>query len=439
VIKKPNKRLEEEQMKKFFVVALAMLFVAGVVAEVAAEDKLKLSGTYRARAWYKDNLENYDDGDDSDEEQYFDQRLRIQGRITAAEGITANFRFDFSEVTWGLNTSTSRGAQGGWNRGTRDDYRSNVHVDRAFGRWDREMYTLSVGQAFAGVSLNGGLYSSNQFGVIFRLKTPVVVDFIYNKLDENGSRTDNDIGGVSTEDTDLFAGQATYKRDNWSVGVAAATFVDNSPTDDSPWGASIFGTATFGPLALQGQADFFGGDLGNRDYKGTQLWLNGQYSVMPNLYVGAHVWWADSHDESAGDRQITGLSDGGDPVRFADLGPFEGDILPFEDLAAYCGGAVQTTPEFDPSGQSSGAIGGTIYAGWRFMEPLLLAGQYVYVAPSSTSRTVLNKAQVIGLQLSYDFLPKTTLAGAWNWSLPDVDNLSSDAANVLVARIQMKF
>jgi len=422
-------------MKKFCIIVLAVLFVAGIVSEVVAEDRLKLSGAFRARAWYWDNNENFNDNNNADELQYFDQRMRVQAVITAAEGVTANLRFDFSEAQWGQQTSTSRGAQGGWNRA--DVGRPTFQVDRAFGRWDRDLFTLSVGQAFAAVSLNEGLYAGNQFGAILRLKLPVVLDFVYSKNSENGGLTDNDINGVDTEDTDLFAAQANFKRDNWSAGVAGAMFNDNSNTDDSPWGFSFFGTADFGPLALKGQLDYFGGDRGSTDYKGTQIWVNGQFQIMPTLFVGAHVWWAN--DQSGGDRQITGLSDAGDPVRFADLGPFEGDILPLENLAAYCGGEVQTTPEFDPSGQSAGAIGGTIYAGWRFMEPLFLEGQYLYVAPNSTSRTVLNKVQVVGLQLSYDFLPNTTLAGAWNWTLPDVDNISSDASNILVARIQMTF
>lgn len=421
-------------MKKFCVIVLAVLFVAGIVSEVVAEDRLKLSGAFRARAWYWENAEDYDNNNDADKLQYFDQRLRIAGRITAAEGISANFRVDLSEAQWGQQTGTSRGGGSGWNRANPGT--PTIQVDRANVRIDREMFTLSVGLDYPGIGLDGNLYSSNQFGAIFRLKTPVVFDLIYNKLDENSSLTDTDIAGVNTEDTDLFGAQANYKRDNWSAGIGGAMFNDNSNVDDSPWGIAIWGASNFGPLDVSAELSFFGGSVGNTDYKGTQIYANGQYNIMSNLFVGAHIWWAQSQD--GGDRQITGLSDGGDPLGFADLGPFYTDILPLEGLNDLLG-ARQVTPEFDPSGQSAGAIGGTIYGGWRFMEPLLLEAQYLYVTPEDSGQTPLNYVNLVGLCLTYDWMPNTKLAGAWNWHLPDIDNMQSDAANILVGRIEMTF
>jgi uncharacterized membrane protein len=116
-----------EQMKKLSIM-LAMLLVVCFAVSAVAEDRLSLSGAFRARAWYKDNLTTADSDDKSDRLQYWDSRFRVAAKIAIVEGITGNLRFDFSENTWGLTTNRSRR----WQRGEAAQGERNFHVDRAY-------------------------------------------------------------------------------------------------------------------------------------------------------------------------------------------------------------------------------------------------------------------------------------------------------------------
>ena len=85
-------------MKKLLVVFLVLAFAAPVIP-VMADDTLELSGSMRVRAW-SDTNSNYSD-DDNRDLAYWDQRLRMQGVINAADGVKAVFRVDLAEDTWG--------------------------------------------------------------------------------------------------------------------------------------------------------------------------------------------------------------------------------------------------------------------------------------------------------------------------------------------------
>ena len=88
-------------MKKLSMM-LALLLVVCFVTGAAAEDRLKWTGAYRARAWYKDSNSDFDSDDNSDRLYYVDQRLRNQITITVADGITAVARFDLGELEAGI-------------------------------------------------------------------------------------------------------------------------------------------------------------------------------------------------------------------------------------------------------------------------------------------------------------------------------------------------
>ena len=81
-------------MSKFLKIMIVLLTIAAVAAPVMAEDRLSLNGEMRVRGWY------IDDGGDSTD-SFMDQRLRIGGKLSVAEGVSITFRFDETEATWG--------------------------------------------------------------------------------------------------------------------------------------------------------------------------------------------------------------------------------------------------------------------------------------------------------------------------------------------------
>ena len=426
-------------MKKLFVLLLALSFVAGLFTTVYAEDRISLDGSYRVRAWYRDNYTDFDDNNNDDELYYWDQRFRLGGKIQVAEGISAHFRVDIAEVQWGQQTTTNRG----WNRpaASNADGDRHIQVDRAYARWEKDFWILSVGQAFTSFG-NQMVVDQNQFGFIARFKLPMVIDLVYSKIDESGSRNDDG----NQDDIDFFGGQATYKADNWDVGLLAAAINDNTDTNNSPFVVGLFGGFTYGMWAAKAEADFFGGDAGPRpdgtpgtaDAKGSQIYADVKANIMPNLYAGVEGFYAASF--TAGDeRQITGLTDSGSFVP-SDWGSgFHTLLAPLDNLGAALGGTNATLPFLDPSGASSGAAGFSIYGNWRFMDKWQLRGKYLYTTPEDSKNNNLDNVNVVNVGLIWDCLPNTTARVGYNYVGANTDSGAADLdeAQALMGMLQL--
>lgn len=417
-------------MKKLTMM-LALLLVVCFATGAIAEDRLSWSGAYRARGWYNENSSDFDSSDDTDRNQYIDQRFRVQMRVAIADGIDGTVRIDFGEVTWGLNTTGSRN----WARpDDSTDSDAAFQLDRSYVRINKEMFTLVVGQQF--MSLGKAVaWSSNQFGANLRVKLPVDLYGQYAKIDESGSR--NDESANDSKDVDFWGGQAVYKQEGWSVGALGALISDQSTTDNSPYVFGIFGDATWGAFALEGAANFFGGDNGAQDVFGSQGWLGGKYTITPAFWLGLDGWYAGSTN-NANKTQRTALGSGGSWEK-SDLGPFNADIIPIGGVAGAVGGTGKIHPEFDPAGTDSGAIGGVLSAGYRIIEPLNATAAILYVVPESTNNTILNSVTSANIFLNYDWYENTQVAGGYVWTGIDADGVTSDAANILVIRLQLKW
>jgi hypothetical protein len=423
-----SKETGGKQMKKLSII-LALLLVVCFVSGAIAEDRLKWSGAYRARAFYKDNLDDFNDDDNSDRQYYVDQRFRVQMRLGIADGIDGTLRMDFSEAQWGQGTTGSRN----WARATHDN--NMLQVDRAYVRINKEMFTLVVGQQFMALG-KSMIWDSQQFGVNVRVKLPVDLYGQWAKIDENGALTDEAFN--NSEDVDFWGGQAVYTQEGWKVGIHAATIQDNEETDDSPYVFGIQGDATWGAFMLQGEADFFGGDAGGgNDYMGSQIWLGGKYTVTPAFWMGLDAWYAASTSDAT-ETQITGLG-GVQSWNMSEIGPFNADLLVLSGIAGAVGGVAKNHAEFDPAGTNSGAVGGVLSAGYRVIEPLELTGALLWVSPESTSNTILNSAFTGNIFLNYDWYENTQVAAGYIYTSIDADGGSTDGAHLLALRLQLKF
>ena len=429
-----SKETGGEQMKKLSMM-LALLLVVCFATGAVAEDRLKWSGAYRARAWYNDSNSDFDTDDNTDRLYYIDQRMRIQMRLGISDGIDATVRMDLAEVTWGLNTTGSRN----WARatGSADGNNFQFQLDRAYVRINKEMFTLVVGQQFMALG-KSMIWDSQQFGVNFRVKLPVDLYFQYAKVSESGSQTDEAFN--NSEDVDFFGGQALYKKETWGAGIHAASINDNSDTDNSPYVFGFQGDATFGALMIQGEADFFGGDApgaAGQDYFGTQIWLGGKYTVTPAFWMGLDGWYAEGKKDLT-ETQITGLG-GVQSWNMSEIGPFNADILVLSGIAGAVGGTAKNHAEFDPAGVGGGALGGVLSGGYRVIEPLELTAALLYVTPDETANTTLNSAFTGNIFLNYDWYENTQVAVGYVYTSIDTDGPSTDGSNIVVGRLQLKF
>jgi len=449
-------------MKKLLVVLIATAFVFGLVAQSAiAEDRLELSGQVRARAWSKENTDSYGTGlmagdleaasagleqTDADELKYWDQRFRMAAKITPADGVSGNLRFDFAEGTWG-NTPDWDGSR---------YTTSELQVDRAYLEVNKGIVMVRAGQQFFGLG-NNYAYDNQATGLLFQIKTPVVISLVYTKEDEGGGLTDDD--DLGTEDVDHYAIDLGYATDAFSVNVFYGVQKDGSdgtPADPcvEPNMFGAMGKASFGPINVLAELNVFGGEIDygpgteSTDFTGTQLYADVNMRVNEMFLVGVDLVYSDGVDieDDLGDEiKITQLNatNSFGSTRYADRGPFTTDIHLLDAnfagtgssvLDAYTGGDI-----FDPLGLQGGAMGGGPYVVVTPIEGLNFYANFMYLKAAEDE--LIDNTTVYNLAAEYMLTQNTTLAAQYSVASvdDDIEGFDIDDLKALVARIQITF
>ena len=436
-------------MKRLLIVLLAFALVAGLFTVAAAEDKLSLSGSMRVRAWDLENYSDYDDNGAADELANWDQRLRIGGALKANDAVSAHFRLDFAEDSWGSDN---------WGGSRYND--SELQVDRAYMQIVQDLYTLKAGQLYQGA---GQLivYDNNTTGITATIKTPVIIDLHYAKLSENGSNRDerftasevadyddhtthppdlaaNEVDvDYDAEDLDAYVLQGTFKADTFSVGAFFAAIEDSTDADLSASAFGLFGTVALGPINLLAEIDVFDGDASpTQEYMGEQLYLNAEWK-MDALIIGGDIYYAAGADTNGSEVQLPSLGRfyGGDWNDFqpATYGAFMADYQPTP-------GKIH-----DFTGDSAGVVGLSLYAKYMFMEKFTVWGQLAYLEPEEDNNTQYDDMTVVNLSASWDFVDNASLAVLYSTTLVTTSSAGlipapkDDAATRLGARMQIKF
>lgn len=403
-------------MKKLLLVAVALVFTFGLIADVAvADERVSLKGQMRVRAWAKDNLDDFDDDNAADEDQYIDQRMRVQTTIKAAEGVKAVIRTDFSEGTWGLGWASHR-----YKAGTNAQFQ----VDRAYMDITKGIVNLKAGQHYMGL---GALQvvDNNATGVTLTINPkPVSVKFMYTKEDEGGDRNDEE----GNEDVDSLALNVGVKNDGFKADIFGAMIMDDTAAEDEPFVVGINAWANMGAAKVGGELAFFGGDKGaTTDYTGTQLWLNAEAKLSDMVKLGADFVYSTGSDD-ANEEKITYLG----PTNFGDFN-LE-DRGPFNTFFATFG--VDTV--FDPTGEGAGAIGAGAYGEISVSEALTLYAQLMYLTTDEDD--VADVDVLLGnLGLAYKIMSKTTLAAQYHYVSPDADGEDLDAGMGLGVMLKIGF
>jgi hypothetical protein len=407
-------------MKKLLVLLMVLAFVAPAMA--VADDTLDLSGAMRVRAWTVNNSD-YSDDDEADL-NYWDQRLRIQGVISPADGVKAVFRIDLAEDTWGGDN---------W-EGSRYGSGSELQVDRAYLDVTKGMVNIKAGQQYMGLG-NNFAYDDNATGVQITLKTPVAVRLGYNKRDENGSTNDSEDGN---EDVDRYFIDLGYKTDAFSVNLFYAAQQDGvDDSKDEPTLLGVMGKFAVGPANVMAELNSFGGSykdgLGDDiDYVGLQFIADVSMKFSDALTAGVNLIYSSGEDEDDQEK-ITKFAGAFGSAAYSDLGPFNTDIMPLggDDV-------------FDPASTDSGAMGAGVYVNFMPMEGLTLSGQYVYltaVEDGTDSRPDgFDSGYVFGVGVAYTITQNATLAAEYlmaDWDTIEDEDI--EALNVMVARIEVAF
>ena len=298
-------------MRKLLVALLALGLVFAFTAPAFAVDA-DFSGYYRLRGFWFNN-EKASDGKLRDggkkaggqeNRAFYDQRLRVQMVFNVAEGLSVTSRFHAMDRVWG-----------DWERvnvtpDTQGYQKDNIYWHRAYITAKTDIGKFDVGYQQGGVW--GTVFGDTEADGRARVKYtgvfgPWIAIALWEKFDENdGFLTTN----VSDEDFDAYAVAGIYK---WDGGEAGLLFyyLDNKENPDQKttnWLPLPYFKATFGPLYLEGEFVYYGGetdrDVGkDSDWKGKAWYLYGKFNMGP-AYVGAQYAFREGDDPTTTDVEL---------------------------------------------------------------------------------------------------------------------------------------
>ena len=420
-------------MKKFLVAFIAVAFVIGLVANTAvADDRLSLSGEMRVRAWSKDNYDFDTESEDAFNEKFWDQRFRMMAVISPADGVKGVLRFDFAEDHWGSDN---------W-AGVRYNETSELQVDRAYLDVTRGILNIKAGQQYIGLG-NSIAYDAQATGLVFTINTPVVVTAGFVKASENGSKSDEEIGGNDREDTDQYVLDVSYKTDAFKIGAFYAMQTDGRDGDDNPEPTvmGLYGKFAIGPVNFWGEFNSFGGSYNSTvDYTGMQLYLEPSIALNDQLTLGANVVYSDGTAEDD-ELKITRMPNAYfGSWNASDYGAFNTDITP---LACPITGVPDGVAGdvFDPAGTQAGAMGLGIFAKFVPVEDWTLYGQVMYLQAVEDDRNgEFSDATIFNVSAEYQLVKNCAVAVGYNYTnLEADDDVETDTAQCMVARLNITF
>ncbi len=357
-------------MSRILKVMIALLAIAAIATPVMAEDRLSLAGQMRVRGWHIDAGDNISDGDTA---TFGDQRFRLGGKLSVAEGVSITFRTDITESVWGTTGSGNgfgsgrSGANQQWDRAHIDLEKNNMH--------------LRAGQQL--IVLGGSGFDSQDNGLTFNLKGDIPFTVFY-MMDNNG-------GSVFAQDSFWYGARVGHGTDLYAANLFAVNqnsgtnaFVGGNNEEDV-WVIGATADFNFNPMKLKSEIEYFTGDANSDvDAVGFNLFLDLSMAVDEAMTFGGQFYYGmgtDKNDET----QYTVLGNrfnGWDPLNEVGTG-LSNEVItngrPF-NLATSAGvNTALVANGFDPV--STGVIGGRLYGLFKVSDALNLGGSVFYGVP----------------------------------------------------------
>lgn len=397
-------------MKKLLTAILFNICAVMLIVPSYADDRVSLYGLFWVRAF--DNT-----AFDGTEKSFIDQRLRLGTKINIADDVYVEMRADYGEGVWGQDYT------GGLVTRPRNSMQNTIDIERGFVHIDKEMWSLRVGQQFVGLGICEVL-DANAVGAKLKLKLPVETSLIYLKDTENGSVNDDG----DNDDVDFFGVNFGYSGDNFTADLFGATEVDGTDTDDSPLMIGLYATGSLGMVNLSGELDFATGDTddGDTDYVGTQLYLQGDININEAFSLGAELFYAMGADDD--EIQLTGINDWGS------FTPMAWNTPPATYITAF----YNWNSPFDPTGDSAGVQGASLYGKLIVMNGLSLGGKAGYFEPEDDGKTTTDDITIFNAWVAYELATNTEISVTYLYSDYD-DPQYADEKQVLVAQLQVSF
>lgn len=320
-------------MKKLLVLALASVSILSSIPSLHAAD-VKFSGEFRVRAFYAENVDDFNDDASPDDQQAFsDERFRLRTNVTSgiASGVIALDITNGTGATTEVATFQNAGSLGAGSGNTRLGTAGFGHsynvvgVREAYLKFQFPMFGATAGRSpfklghglilddtADAISVNGGIG-----GVRVMVADLKLCDTDASPLAcAGGTGSDSDFYlvnlGFSHMDQHMIGLFAGYLKDRGSNllfnGVpAAAVAPGGTSTELYVFGASAEGN--LGMIRLGLEADYLTGEFKDAgvDLKGMNLMANAGVMVGP-ADVGLLVIYGTGDDGSADERNVNSIS-----------------------------------------------------------------------------------------------------------------------------------
>jgi len=401
-------------MKKLALIIAAMMTVA-FVAPAFAADNLSLSGSFQVRGW------DVNAEDAADDASYFDQRMRVQAKITASDNAYVVIRADMGDAQWGSAT----GFNGVIQRPGRTTNSEQIDFDRLYGHFEQDNWALTIGQQYLGLGILEVL-DANMVAAKVRLKFGAIEpSLIYGKISENGST--NDDGAF--DDSDLYAINVSFDVAGFDSNVFYAMADDDGAADTTAWALGFHTAGKLGMVGLVAELSFLGGDAAaNVDYEGTQFYLKADSDLNDALNVGAEFLWAAGENE-ADEQQLTNLADFGDFTIADTNAPCATDVV-----------VVGTNGPFDFTDDNAGVVGASLFGSYKVSADLSFGGKFAYLTPEEDAATDVDSLMSTTVWAGYNLGSNTSLVLLYNIANAEFDTGAADEdVKTLYARFLISF
>ena len=345
-------------MSKFLKSMIVLLAIVAMATPVMAEDMLSLGGQMRVRGMYQDT------GADATS-TFMDQRLRIGGKLSIADGVSITFRTDVSEGTWGADNGFGRfGSVVAWDR---------AHLDLA-----NDQFAFRAGtQNFL---YGNATIDAQETGLTFTVKGAVPVNVFFSLIDTNGAASDAFLYGAQV----AFTG----------VKIFFANQKDGAEEDAYVLGATY--GATFDAVKISAEFDYFTGDASAAlDAMGTQLVVNASFAASEAMSVGGAFYYAFGAD--ANESQYSFFGNGFNAYDPLNYGPLENDNL-----------LVIVRP-YDVFGDA-GVMALQVFGDFKASEALGFSASLAYAEPEEDDNTTADSAIFLNVGTKYALMANTSLA-----------------------------
>ncbi|MCF6267892.1 MAG: OprO/OprP family phosphate-selective porin [Desulfuromusa sp.] len=361
-------------MSRFLKSMIVLLAIVAMATPVMAEDMLSLGGQMRVRGWYVGDFDGSVGGSDSTN-TWLDQRLRIGGKFSIADGVSVTFRTDVTEKNWGDGGNTygaGRLPQDGmqWDR---------AHMDLTF-----DTFSLRAGQQYIQFGQNTP-FNAQDAGFKIATKGAVPVTAFFMLADDNGTYADGFYYGAN-----VGFGADAVKGNFYVVGQSK---VSNSDENVYLIGADT--TFNMDAFKLVAELDFFTGDANaTTDAFGTQLFLDGSMSADAMTF-GAQLFYALGDTDDAQYDVLGNDFNGWDPLFAHGTGLDDEQIMLGRPYTFF--------------GSGAGVVAGRIYVDTKVSDAVNLGASISYLEPEEDAVTDADSAMTVAVGMKYAVMSNTSL------------------------------